>query len=553
MLSTLVRRSVLTRISRAFAAPPRLSAGVCAALVVLASVAFTLLYVWAWRPIDLAPDEAHYWDWSRRLDWSYYSKGPLVAWLIRGSCEFLGPLSVSLTGDLAAAVRFPAAVFHVALLAGWYVLAAGVFRAPRLGLAVVACAAALPLVRAGAVLMTIDPPFLAFWCWALICVWKGLGSGRAGWWAGAGVCAALGTLAKYTMALFPAAVVGYLLFHCRSAFRRPGVWLLLAGAALGWVPVVIWNAQHDWVSFRHVFGQVGGEGKGGIRWDGAAGFVAGQFGMLFGCWLLAFLAAGRRFAPSREADPAVRLLWWVSVPVWCLFALASFVTPGQPNWPAPAYVGGFVLALAWTREALAGPRARLVRVGVAFSVVGGLVVAAALHFPYTVRPLYARLAPEPSERNPLPARKLDITARLTGWKQLAGEVDAARTRVRAETGSDPVVAGTHWTLPGTLRFYCAGHPEVYSVGIPNRSDRHSQYDLWRPNPVDDAQEFRGRTFVIVGDISAELAAAFESVDQPAVVIHRGGGVPVARWTVWVCRGFRGCDRTALARTAPGAY
>src|SRR5688500_3091200 len=61
-------------------------------------------------PLDLAPDEAHYWDWSRHLDWSYYSKGPLVAWLIRLSCELAGPWSERHTGSLAFAVRLPAVI-----------------------------------------------------------------------------------------------------------------------------------------------------------------------------------------------------------------------------------------------------------------------------------------------------------------------------------------------------------------------------------------------------------------------------------------------------------
>src|SRR5262245_31657226 len=55
-------------------------------LIVVSTFA-TMAYIWALCPLELAPDEAHYWDWSRHLDWSYYSKGPLVAWLIRGSCE----------------------------------------------------------------------------------------------------------------------------------------------------------------------------------------------------------------------------------------------------------------------------------------------------------------------------------------------------------------------------------------------------------------------------------------------------------------------------------
>ena len=101
------------------------SSGTLAAALIVISAALSLAYVWVFCPLDLAPDEAHYWDWSHRLDWSYYSKGPLVAWLIRGSCELFGRLSVALTGDLAGAVRLPAVVFHVALLAGWYTLAAG--------------------------------------------------------------------------------------------------------------------------------------------------------------------------------------------------------------------------------------------------------------------------------------------------------------------------------------------------------------------------------------------------------------------------------------------
>jgi len=220
-------------------------------LLIATSVCVSLAYVWFFCPLDLASDEAHYWDWSRTLDWSYYSKGPLVAWLIRGSCELFGSASIAVTGDLGAAVRLPAVLCHGVFLAGSYVLAAGVFRSPQAGLAVVACEVSAPLVRVGSVLMTIDPPFLACWCWSLVCVWKALSSGneqRGGvwWWVGAAVFTTLGTLAKYTMALFPIAIVGYLLWHQRSEFRRRGIWILLAGSILGWIPIVEWNARNDW-------------------------------------------------------------------------------------------------------------------------------------------------------------------------------------------------------------------------------------------------------------------------------------------------------------------
>ncbi|MBF8261431.1 MAG: conserved membrane protein of unknown function, partial [candidate division NC10 bacterium] len=63
------------------------------------AVTFHLWFIASGR-LDLAPDEAHYWTWSKRLDWSYYSKGPMVAYLIA--------LSTRLGGDTDFYVRLPA-------------------------------------------------------------------------------------------------------------------------------------------------------------------------------------------------------------------------------------------------------------------------------------------------------------------------------------------------------------------------------------------------------------------------------------------------------------
>jgi hypothetical protein len=72
-------------------------------------------------------------------------------------------------------------------------------------------------------------------------------------------------------------------------------------------------------------------------------------------------------------------------------------------------------------------------------------------------------------------------------------------------------------------------------------DRHSQYDLW-PNPLRDADAFRGRTFVVVGWLSDEARAAFDRVEEPQDVVYTEAGQPIARWTVTVCHGYRGFGR-----------
>ena len=81
-----------------------------AMLVVLAVALLRVAYL-AWTcPLDLAPDEAHYWDWSRHLDWSYYSKGPLVAWLIRAGGTLTEPWLGHLPGGATLAVRRMSAI-----------------------------------------------------------------------------------------------------------------------------------------------------------------------------------------------------------------------------------------------------------------------------------------------------------------------------------------------------------------------------------------------------------------------------------------------------------
>src|SRR5262245_49033995 len=182
-----------------------------ATILILGSAVLRILYLACDCPLDLSSDEAHYWDWSRRLDWSYYSKGPLVAWLIRLSCELLGPWSVQHTGSLTFAVRFPAVVCGALLLWALYQLTVETTGRHGLALAVVAAGSTMPVLHAGASLMTIDAPYTACWAWALVFAWRAVTAGEPGasatggrpWaWPLAGLLVGLGILAKYTMVLF---------------------------------------------------------------------------------------------------------------------------------------------------------------------------------------------------------------------------------------------------------------------------------------------------------------------------------------------------------------
>ena len=263
--------------------------------------------------------------------------------------------------------------------------------------------------------------------------------------------------------------------------------------------------------------------------------------MMFGLWLVAFLAAAWRFRPTSATDPGIRLLWWSAVPVWGVFALASFVKAGSGELARSGVRRGLRPGGGVGARATAGrpqPARRLVPRG---ECRPGAARGCRRPFPRAVPPILARIVGPPTRPRPHshPAAR---------HHRAASRVEHARGRGRSVARADnrgnrrePVLAGTYWTIPGHLASTCRGHPDVYSIGIPNRTDRHSQYDFWRPNPVADAQVFRGRTFVIVGQIGPELVAAFDRVEAPVRVIHAENGIPMEAWTVWVCHGFRGFD------------
>lgn len=517
-----------------------------AALLILATAILRLYYLAADCPFDLAPDEAHYWDWSRHLDWSYYSKGPLVAYLIR--------LGTWFCGMEAYGVRFPAVVCGMLLMSSLYVLTVQVLGREKLAFFVVALATTLPPVAAGAAIMTIDGPYTCLWGWALVLGHAAIFGHRAWAWPLAGLVLGAGMLAKYTMLLWLPSAFLFLLFtrEFRPLLFRPGFWVMTAVAGFCCLPILIWNANHDWVTFRHVSGQAGLTPKhAGIRWFGPLNFAATQCALLLVFWFFVWVAAMWTHRPWREADAGKRYLWWMSAPMFTFFLLFGFKTGGgEPNWPITAYLSGLVLMVGWLTEQIriAEPfRRRALIASTACTVVIGMAVTVVMHHTDWVQPLLARVSGEPTPSQPYPLRRFDPTCRLRGWKHLASEVDRVREEVRA-TGAEPILAGTGWAMPGELGFYCAGNPIVYSMGLA-LGDRWSQYDFWRPNPVQDSSHFRDSTFVIVGGgVDRALAEAFETVEPPRLITYEENGHTIAHWCVTVCHGFRGSVR--LPTNAP---
>ena len=130
------------------------------------SVVALLLLITGWRvlalavyPFDLYPDEVQYWDWSRELAFGYFSKPPMVAWLIG--------LGTAVAGTTEFGIKLAAPFIHLVTALLVWVLARDLF-GPRAGFWSALTYALLPAVSLSSLIISTDPPMMMFWAAALI-------------------------------------------------------------------------------------------------------------------------------------------------------------------------------------------------------------------------------------------------------------------------------------------------------------------------------------------------------------------------------------------------
>jgi 4-amino-4-deoxy-L-arabinose transferase-like glycosyltransferase len=486
----------------------------------------TLLHIWliASGHWPLSPDEAHYWEWSRRLDWSYYSKGPMVAYLIA--------IGTALGGGTPFGVRLPAVLLSAGLAITAWSLTRRIFGSDRAGFLAVVFLSVIPLYAAGAVLMTIDLPFVC--CWGLAACLLLTAVERQSYmaWYGVGLALGLGLLSKYTMAMLIPCVFLWLLSSPRLRpwlLRREPYEAMLMGLLL-FSPVLVWNARHAWLSGRHVLIQVGG----GAAPDWTRGllrgpeFLGSQIGIVSPLLFLV-LVAGVAWAwqhGRREGRDDLLLLVCLSVPVFLFFQFWSLITKVQANWAAHAYLTGAIAAAGWCESwGVRSPKARRTRrrlklLLLASIILPAMVLPVAL-FPDILAPFGTRL----------PAALDLVGKRLRGWPELAQAVATAAGRLPRP----PFLMSDRYQIASELAFYVPGQPQVYNA---NLGRRMNQYDLWG-----GWEALRGRDGLFVsygaGDPPSELRDAFGEVERLAVVPITHRGQHLRDFVIFWGRDFRG--------------
>lgn len=314
-----------------------------AAVLIVAGLTLARLLALFQTPLELYPDEAQYWLWSRTLDFGYYSKPPMIAWAIWAS--------TAIGGDAEAWVRLSAPLFQAAATFLVFLIGRRLYGS-AVGLTAAALYGLMPGVQLSALVAASDAPLLAFLGLSVLAYVNLLeAQGRRRMWLAVGLGAALGMafLSKYAAVYFVVGLVIHLAVSARArAAWKPGTAALsLATVAAVLAPNLAWNAAHQFATFQHTAANAAWSGVQLFNLAAMGEFVVSQFGVFgpvpFGVLLTGVVLALRR---RQLSDNDLTLLCFALPPLVIVTAQA-FISRANANWSGAGYLAGSVLAAAW--------------------------------------------------------------------------------------------------------------------------------------------------------------------------------------------------------------
>ena len=466
----------------------------------LSRIAIAVIGVVLIRGIVLAAtplsfDEAYYWLWSKHLAAGYLDHPPLIAFLIRAG--------TILFGDTSAGVRI--VTWMLSGVATWAVwrTASKITKSAEAGAIAALLFNLTPMIAAESGVATPDSPEIAATALVLLVLAEIAETGYGPWWIAAGIAAGFGLLAKYTAFFLGAGILVWLAVVPKQRHWFASFWLYL-GAAIAlamFTPVVLWNAQHDWISFAMQFGRTGA-GAFTLRYLGE--FLGGQ--LLLVTPFIAVLAAAGMISGFRQSGlPDLRLPACILLPGTVYFLGHSLHDRVQGNWPSFLYP-----ALALAAAAAYLPLSKQPTI-VNFSRRLAVPVAAALVGAIYVQALFGV------------AHLRDPVSRLLayGMDGVVADIDGLRKREDAAA-----IVTTNYAITGWLAFYLPGHPSVVQL-----NERSRYLNETSPDPL----LFRA-PLIYVSQVRNEnveyLSSRFAHVVPLAHVVRSRNGVKLDEYAVY---------------------
>jgi hypothetical protein len=291
------------------------------------------------------------------------------------------------------------------------------------------------------------------------------------WWLATGFLIGLGFLCKWTNAMQLLSILLVLLScrRMRRQFAKPGFWLMLMVFLIFLIPPVLWNAQHQWITFSHLTHRGGLNEPFRVHIGEPFAFLGAHAGVYSPLLFIAILITLWRETPRARDHFKPRFLLAFTLPLLLMYFILSFKKAGEANWTAPALISGGILAAAdWFERARRSQNVRrFLGIGLGFGLLLSVLVlnidllrSAGLPYPY----------------------RKDPTTRLRGWRTATEAVEKLRTEREKALGAPVFLIANGRALASGVGFYLKdkrvegpGHPPVYT---PESQSIEDQFSLW---------------------------------------------------------------------------
>lgn len=481
-----------------------------AAIVLIVGFAVLRITALAISPVSLYQDESQYWVWSRHFDWGYYSKPPMIAWLIS--------LSTGLLGDSDFAIRLPATLLHTGT-AIFLMLGARQLWDERTGFWTAALYLTMPGIWLSGFVISTDAVLFLAWSGGLFALLRLRADGSWGAAIGLGFALGFGFLSKYAMIYFLVSTGLAIIFDAPSRRALLG---LRGAAALAiflalLAPNLAWNAANDFATVTHTAANANWGGDLFHPGELFEFLVAqpGVFGPItFGVLLTLF---GLTIARFLRTDPDQRLLVFYALPPLAVVAVQAFISRAHANWAAATYVAGTLLVIgfllrgaAWRRRALYG--------SIGLHTVIGLTAVALAASPALVVAIGAENA----------------TKRIRAWDITAAQIVAA-----AEADDYAMIVFDDRNAFHQMQRYAPQLEGRMAMWLRFSGPTNHAEDIW---PLSGDQD--GRLLVISNrprevPRMREDFATFEAVGQLAIPLD---GLYTRDFTLWEATGYQRVER-----------
>ena len=481
-------------------------------LLVVSAVVRGILAAW----MELGNDEVYYWTYALYPDWSHFDHPPMVGWVIQ-------LFSLNLLFDSEFFIRLASVVL---MTADTYII----FRIGKdlkdawtgLYAALLYTASIYAFVITGVFIMP-DTPLMLFW---LLAVWMAVRSEKKQNLLFFGLFAGLAMLSKYSGIFLWVGMALYILIFNRKQLKNPYLYLALLISALCCIPILYWNIQNDFISFRFHGERVGG---GAINLSSFGTEIAGEFFYNNPVnVVLAIIAVIAAFKKKLNMEPsAQRLLLCIALPLILVFLFFSLTRPTLPHWNAPAYVLLILLTAVWLRDRNTDAERWPHSITTALAVLLFTLVIGVAEIKTGFIPLDKHTEPEMLGRD-------DFTLDMYGWRQLGEKFADFREEKIAEglmKEEDGIVAN-QWFPLANLDYYVARplNMRVMGLGWPEFLHKY----LWINDDYWVLSDSR-----YMKDPKETYRWFFKEIELAGIIPIERNGKTVKNFFVYTCKGL--CD------------